>query len=139
MQASTHVFPGGVLDEADLSPQWLDVFGDLQHHTNINPFASILNLKDSSTPQLPLYSNVPGDVDSLPGEIAFRICAIRELFEEAGVLLARDIANVKTVLELLPGSFRPFVKFLSDSAREQWRKRVHSNAQEFTTMCRCMS
>lgn len=136
VQANTHVFPGGVLDEADFSPQWLHVFGDLQHHTDMNPFASILNLKDSSAPQLPLYSTVPGDVDSLPGEIAFRICAIRELFEEAGVMLARDIASIKTMLELLPGSFKPTVKFLSASIREQWRERVHSNAREFTTMCR---
>ena len=135
MQASTHVFPGGVLDEADFSPQWLNVFGK-QHHTNIKPFASILNLKDSSAPRLPLYSTVPSDVDSLPGEIAFRICAIREMFEEAGVLLARDNGNAKTVLDLLPGSFKPSVKLLSDSLQEQWRERVHNNAGQFITMCR---
>lgn len=112
------------------------MFGDLQRHTIIKPFASILNLKDSSGPRLPLYSTVPSDDDSLPGEIAFRICAIREMFEEAGVLLARDNGSVKTVLDLLPGTFKPSVKLLSDSVQQHWRKRVHSDAREFTTMCR---
>lgn len=136
MQANTHVFPGGVLDEADFSPKWLSVFGDLQCHTDKKPFASILDLKNTSERRLPLYSAIPSDVDCLQGEIAFRICAIREMFEEAGVLLARDSGDVETVLDLLPGSFKPSVKLLPDSIREQWRKRVHNNAQEFVTMCR---
>lgn len=136
LQANTHVFPGGVLDEADFSPRWLKLFGELQHCTSKKLFASILTLKDSSVPNLPLYSTVPSDVGSLQGEIAFRICAIREMFEEAGVLLARDNSDVDAVLDLIPGSFKPAVKLLPESVREQWRKRVHSDAEEFVTMCR---
>ena len=93
-------------------------------------------MKDSTAPRLPLYNTIPNDIDCIQGEIAFRICAIREMFEEAGVLLARDTSDVDTVFDLLPGSFRPAVKLLPIPLREQWRERVHSNAEEFITMCR---
>lgn len=58
------------------------------------------------------------------------------MFEEAGVLLARDSSDVDTVLDHLPGSFRPAVKLLPNTVLEEWRERVHSNAEEFITMCR---
>ena len=125
-----------MLDDADFSPKWLDLFGAIKSHTGRRPFTPILNMKDSSAPRLPLYSTVPNDSNSLCGEIAFRICAIREMFEEAGLLLARDSSDVDTVLGLLPGSFRPAVKLLPNSVLEEWRERVHSNAEEFITMCR---
>ena len=136
LQANAHVFPGGVLDDADFSPKWLDLFVAIESHTGRQPFTPILNMKDSNAPRLPLYSTTPNDSDSLRGEIAFRICAIREMFEEAGLLLARDSSDVGTVLDLLPGSFRPAVKLLPNSVLEEWRERVHSNAEEFITMCR---
>ena len=125
------MFPGGVLDDADFSPKWLDLFHEIKPRRQL--FSPILNLKDSGAPRLPLYNTIP---DSIRGEIAFRICAIREMFEEAGVLLARDTSDIDTALDLLPGSFTPAVKLLPDSLREQWRERVHSNAEEFVTMCR---
>ena len=133
MQANTHVFPGGVIDEADFSPKWINIFSELSHCATKNVFASIVNFKCSSAPRLPLYSTVPS---SIQGEIAFRICAIREMFEEAGVLLARDKNEIEAVLNLLPGSFKPAVKVLPDKLLEHWRKRVHSNANEFLKMCR---
>ena len=136
LQANAHVFPGGVLDNADFSPKWLDLFGEIKSHSSGQPFSSIINMKDSNAPRLPLYSTIPNDSGSLRGEIAFRICAIREMFEEAGLLLARDSSDVDTVLDLLPGSFKPAVKLLPDSVLEEWRERVHSNAEEFITMCK---
>ena len=136
LQANAHVFPGGVLDDADFSSEWLDLFSPVKGHTSRQPFTSILNMKDSSALRLPLYSTIPGGSDSLCGEIAFRICAIREMFEEAGLLLARDLSDVDTVLDLLPGSFRPAVKLLPTSVLEEWRERVHNNAKEFIIMCR---
>lgn len=68
--------------------------------------------------------------------MAFRICAIREVFEEAGVLLVRDNEDVASKMDLLPGTFSPAVKVLPKGISEKWRKRVHSNAEEFATMCR---
>lgn len=134
-QANTHVFPGGVLDDADYSPKWLDLFGAIKTHSSRQLFMSLLNMKDSRASRLPLYSTIPNNSDSIQGEIAFRICAIREMFEEAGMLLVRDSNDVDTVLNLLPGSFRPAVKLLPKPVLEHWRERVHHNAEDFITMC----
>ena len=131
MQPNTYVFPGGVIDEADHSRRWLDLFSSSSTH----PFSSILSLRQPHQPRLPLYSTVP-ESGPIVGEVAFRICAIREMFEETGVLLARDRESVSSSVGLFPGSFSPAVKVLSEGVREEWRKRVSSNAHEFVTMCR---
>ena len=76
--------------------------------------------------------------DCLPEEIAYRICAIRELFEETGILLARKKEEVVDfpVHGLSPGTVSPVVMSLSDATLTQWRERVHDNAYNFITMCR---
>ena len=76
--------------------------------------------------------------DCLPEEIAYRICAIRELFEETGILLARKKEEVVDfpVHGLSPGTVSPVVMSLSDTTLSQWRERVHDNAYNFITMCR---
>src|SRR5690348_563781 len=61
-----HVFPGGRVDEADrdvAEPSWCDGVDVAMHQLDLLPA-----------------------VDA----VAFHVAAIRELFEEAGVLLARD-------------------------------------------------
>lgn len=124
------------MDKADYSSSWMNLFGELQNITTEELFRSILNVRKHNEPRLPLYDCVPDDKNTIPGEIAFRICAIREMFEEAGVLLARNCENIETVATQLPGSFKPAVKILPESLRQHWRERVHSNANEFLVMCR---
>lgn len=131
--ANNYVFPGGRLDKADTSPEWLKLF-HLSSSSHMNPFHPILALRDHShTPPLPIYKEVlEGQIQ---GEIAFRICAVRELFEEAGVLLARERQDVPEVLDRLPGTFPPVVKSLEQGELEHWRKKVHENAEEFLNLC----
>ena len=85
--------------------------------------------------RLPSYETIPPDAP-VPGEVAFRICAVREIFEEAGVLLVRDFSQVSGCLELLPGSFKPSVKQLPGEVLKDWMERVHNDAGEFVRMCR---
>ncbi len=118
-----HVFPGGVLDKADYSADWLTVFS--HHQTSFPSF--------TSTHALPLYSQVPAP---LSGEVAFRICAIREMFEEAGVLLVRDRDDHAPLSALLPGTFNASVRVLPEATLEHWRRRVHNNAHEFLALCK---
>lgn len=68
--------------------------------------------------------------------MAFRICAIREFFEEAGILLARDRDKMVSVMDVVPGMCSPAVKVLPQAEMREWREKVHNNAQEFITMCR---
>lgn len=129
LQANTHVFPGGVLDEADYSPDWLHLFKSSGCN---EPFSSITSLKPRS---LPLYDICPRN-GPIAGEVAFRICVIREFFEEAGVLLARDRNKMASVAGVVPGTCSPALKELSQSEMREWREKVHNNAYEFITMCR---
>lgn len=69
------------------------------------------------------------------GEVAVRICAVRELFEEAGLLLARGEEEVAEVSDWVPGTFPPAVKSLEAGELDHWRQRVHNNAEEFLTLC----
>lgn len=129
-QANTHVFPGGVLDEADYSPSWLHLFAEQSGCTQ--PFASITSLKP---PSLPLYGACPQE-GPIAGEVAFRICAIREFFEEAGILLARDRDKIAPIVDVVPGTCSPALKKLPQAEMRSWREKVHNNAHEFITMCR---
>ena len=64
-----HVFPGGKLDEADTAPELL------QHCSGLEASAQA--------------------IPDLPRELAagYRVAALRELYEEAGVLLARTASG----------------------------------------------
>ena len=73
---------------------------------------------------------------ALPGEVALRICAIREMFEESGVLLARERDQSREMMAYVPGSIPPAVMPMSEECASQWRNRVHINAQNFIAMCR---
>lgn len=115
-----------MLDEADYSPGWLPLFGSSK------AFSSITSLKPRS---LPLYDTCPHN-GPIPGEVAFRICAIREFFEEAGILLARNRDSVVSVEDVVPGTCSPSLKDLSQVEMREWREKVHSNAHDFITMCR---
>ena len=126
-QANTHVFPGGVLDEADYSPRWLHLFTEQE-----SPFSIIASPKPNA---LPIYGSVPQD-GLIVGEVAFRICAIREFFEEAGILLARDKSEVASKVGMVPGSFGPAIKELPQAKMKEWRTKVHNDAHEFISMCR---
>lgn len=84
MQPNNYVFPGGVIDRFDFSPKWLDVFG-ASLPPQVNPFSSIAGLTQPGRLHPPAFDDTRES--PLPGDVAFRICAIRETFEEAGVLL----------------------------------------------------
>ena len=124
-----------MIESADYSPQWKDLYHECCAPYK-NPFSPILDLNQSNRPKLPLYNDIKNT--PIAGEVAYRICAIREIFEEAGVLLARDKQQVAQLVDILPGSFPPAVKTLPAGVLSEWRRRVHDNADEFLTMCKCV-
>lgn len=89
-----YVFPGGVLDAADRSANWLCLFAP--HHGP--PHFNLVPRPPPRTgfPVLPPMGTdaADGDDAALPYDVAFRICAIRETFEEAGVLVLRPRASL---------------------------------------------
>ena len=112
---NAYVFPGGVTDKNDFNSKWRDL---------------IENCKDKSRPTKNLkLSNVPRPMlildetqnNTLERDIAFRIGAIRETFEEAGILLYKGCdRNIN----------------LSSDSLSEWREKVCQNPEEFYTMCK---
>ncbi|XP_019278874.1 acyl-coenzyme A diphosphatase NUDT19 isoform X2 [Panthera pardus] len=119
-----HVFPGGVLDKADHSPDWLRLFAP--HHGpprfGLGPPLS----RPASFPGLPDAADEDGA--ALPDDVAFRICAIREAFEEAGVLLLRPRAALPTAAE-------PARALAPPPGLDAWRDRVRRDPRHFLSLC----
>lgn len=118
-----HVFPGGVLDAADSSPDWVSLFAP--RHTPP---------RFGLGPEPPRQTSFPGlfhgDADSaaLPDDVALRICAIRETFEEAGVLLLRPRDSARASQE-------PSIALSPPAGLADWRSRVRSDPRCFLQLC----
>jgi len=119
------VFPGGVVHETDYSGDWHAVYKKVMR-CNLRD----MNFKSSATASRSSHKLI--DNWTLPPDVAYRICAIRETFEESGVLLAtnRDLLS----------SHKPFI--VSCSADElmkvaaDQRKKVEQKPEYFLQMCK---
>ena len=73
---------------------------------------------------------------SIPPEVAFRICGIRETFEESGVLLARSQSDFQQESDEM---FRPLCGKVYDKLPidqlKTYRKLVHKDDSKFLEMC----
>lgn len=128
-----YVFPGGVAADVDFSSEWIGVFDFLGRDQRQNIF-DFLQRGGEGTPMFsrirePKFSNIPS-------EVAFRICAIRETFEESGVLLVRDAS--KNLDNWWPNLWEKpseagFIK--DQSVINEWRSKVDKDPEEFLRMC----
>ncbi|XP_052817092.1 acyl-coenzyme A diphosphatase NUDT19-like [Mya arenaria] len=131
-----HVFPGGVADAADFSPEWLHQFGKLGDDS-VDSMKSFLS---RGGPGPYMFSRErPNEFSEVPSELAFRICAIRETFEESGILLVRDINRLRN--EPIKEGDQPVSgksSILSDSILKPWREKVDEDASQFIIMCKTL-
>ncbi|XP_018018298.1 acyl-coenzyme A diphosphatase NUDT19 [Hyalella azteca] len=90
------VFPGGVHDVADADPAWLELFSKCEVSSQkINqlfrqPDALRAGTYRSLAKQMEMLPNQTEDAMMLP-EFSLRLTALRETFEETGLLLARPV------------------------------------------------
>lgn len=122
---NAYVFPGGLVDPSDFSPEWLQLFAAFRHL----PQFGLATVKQLHLARPPIFATDRKQLGSpIPGDVAFRICAVRETFEESGVLL------VVPSEEAGPG------KGVSDRWDSRliakWRSLVLENPQHFIRMCR---
>lgn len=118
-----HVFPGGVLDAADSSTDWLQLFSP--HH---RPPRFGLGPAPPPRAAFPVLGVARNDAAALPDDVAFRICAIREAFEEAGVLLLRPRGPPPVARELGRALQPP-------PGLAAWRARVRRDPRYFLRLC----
>ncbi|XP_042237749.1 nucleoside diphosphate-linked moiety X motif 19-like [Homarus americanus] len=105
------VFPGGVTAASDFSQDWLNVFKKCGYSA-----PDLKNEFRNPSPLPEIYANKPPHY-ILP-EVGFRITAIRETFEECGLLLATHHLGSS----------------LDQHELEQWRKAVHNDPSKFLAM-----
>ena len=81
---NAYVFPGGVLAESDSSDAWLELFHS-QGYSEDDLQALVLSHVDR-----PFLMSKAAVTESVARDLALRLTAIRETFEESGVLLYRE-------------------------------------------------
>lgn len=118
------VFPGGIAAKVDFLPQWLEILNTASpgNNTADNEFGIFVNQSNDDRPQMIRKPIIREDLQpSISANVGFRICAIRETFEESGILLYRPF----------PGSQ---CELTADTLRD-WRKKVNQDENEFFNMC----
>ena len=125
---SSLVFPGGTLSSSDYSSDWKPLLERVTKR-RMTDIAQDFHIKAGVRP--PIISDFMGNrSDVLPADIAFRICAIRETFEECGILLLTDWQQ----------SFPKHCWYQVDAdTKATYQRRVRDSADEFLTMCRELS
>lgn len=104
------VFPGGVISKEDFSSSWIDLFKNSGHNQD-DLDALVLDGVDR-----PLLMEKASLDEVVSRDIAVRLAAIRETFEESGILVTKsDSANA------MAHSFSS-IEELSD-----WRTKVHKD------------
>ena len=106
-----------MIEKADFSNDWMELFRRSFAKFG-KDFTSLVNIQGPRPPVL----NKSASTD-IPNEVAFRICAIRETFEESGVLLLKSFADKQQ-------------SNLNIDDIQSWRKEVYADATKFFTMCR---
>lgn len=151
-----HVFPGGHLSEADTSPAWLDLFrsfgyeensflslsagGPIEHSPEYEVAVGVTKtyFLSISYPIKPfdclLFRSVFfcflflfQESGCLPGWMSLRLGAIRETFEESGILLCRSGGSVEKE--------NGFASFFILNELEAWQKRVRADPRQMLTLC----
>lgn len=134
---NAYVFPGGMLDSSDFSSDWLDIFKSFSSSPNFG----LRSVKQPVQTRPPIFATDRLKLGSpIPGEVALRICALRETFEESGVLLAVSKLEEKSLLKSLQGQRVSDEHYkVNDLCRDdlsKWRALVNQNPSNFVRMCR---
>lgn len=136
---NAYVFPGGMVDSSDFSSEWLDIF----KHFSSFPNFGLRRVEQRADTRPPIFATDRLKLGSpIPGEVAFRICALRETFEESGVLLVVPKPEENTSFKIthdtsaLHQERRNTVSELCSTELSKWRTLVNQNPSNFVRMCR---
>lgn len=116
-----YVFPGGTVDQADANLKWREHFAAFG--LDNDRLASLVP-RTASRPQI-----FRSGENELLREVSLRITAIRETFEECGILICRRDKG---------GRARPgWAEHISlpEGERQAWQSKVHNDATEFLNLC----
>ena len=134
MFSSQYTFPGGTLDAADFSDKWWSVYERLSSKLGVESVRQCLHSNVGFDNDLLLYKESGETENGIPAHVAFRICAIREVFEETGLLLCLGLEGLsEREFRSLPE--RGSSHFSKIANLTEWRESVHSDANRFFDLC----
>ncbi|XP_066439133.1 acyl-coenzyme A diphosphatase NUDT19-like [Eleutherodactylus coqui] len=126
--SNTFVFPGGLAEPSDFSSDWVKVF---ERHAQ-KPNFGLGVVKQPPYTRPPMFITDRTKFGSpIPGEVAFRICAIRETFEESGILL---VVPENSSIEDNQNFMAAYEQ--DGKAIARWREEVQSDPLQFIEMCK---
>ena len=137
---NAYVFPGGLIEPSDFSSEWLDIFKAFRRSPNFG--LGIVKQQPATRP--PIFATDRTKLGSpIPGDVAFRICAVRETFEESGVLLAVPKEEENSLLKKNENTssqnqteLTRVYQMCDKSELAKWRVLVNKNPSNFIRMCR---
>ncbi|XP_073715159.1 acyl-coenzyme A diphosphatase NUDT19 [Misgurnus anguillicaudatus] len=138
---NAYVFPGGLVDSSDFSSEWQEIFKSFIKAPNYG----IGVVKQPPETRPPIFATDRIKLGSpIPGDVAFRICAVRETFEESGVLLVvpkpeESHTNVHTGNTNDGDSQSALTRLCERWDRDvltKWRSLVISDPANFIKMCK---
>lgn len=115
------VFPGGAVDKQDANPNWTDFF--VRQGISKDLLAGLTKV-GGTRPFI--FEN--DDPSALDRNISLRITALREAFEELGVLLGHKEDEAGT-------SASGYSKAVGGFDIEKWQKQVHDGEKQFVELC----
>ncbi|KAJ8248980.1 hypothetical protein GJAV_G00229850 [Gymnothorax javanicus] len=138
---NAYVFPGGVVEPADFSSDWLETFTSFRHLPNFG-LGFVKQAPESRPPIFAMDRLEPGSLVS--SSVALRICAVRETFEESGILLAVPKNSLNNITDIVSHGKDKYIDTsltgLNDTwdklELSRWRSLVIENASNFIRMCR---
>uniref|UniRef100_A0A8C2AI22 Acyl-coenzyme A diphosphatase NUDT19 n=1 Tax=Cyprinus carpio TaxID=7962 RepID=A0A8C2AI22_CYPCA len=138
---NAYVFPGGLADASDFSSEWQEVFQSFTKAPNYG--IGVVRQPPETRP--PIFATDRAQLGSpIPGDVAFRICAVRETFEESGVLLAvpkHEESGIRVRTDDARDSDpQPTLTTLSGlwdrDMLSKWRSLVIGDSANFIKMCK---
>ncbi|XP_028331681.1 acyl-coenzyme A diphosphatase NUDT19 [Gouania willdenowi] len=130
---NAYVFPGGMLDSSDFSSDWLGIFKTVGK----SPSFGLRGVKQPMETRPPIFATDRLKLgSSIPGEVALRICALRETFEESGVLLVVPKPEGGGGVINPPEDISVCDPQLCSTELSKWRTLVNQNPSNFIRMCR---
>ncbi|KAJ8343366.1 hypothetical protein SKAU_G00306950 [Synaphobranchus kaupii] len=134
-----YVFPGGMVDPSDFSSDWLETFKSFRQSPNFG----LGFVKQETRP--PIFATDRQKLGSpITSDVAFRICAVRETFEESGILLVVPKNEENNIINTMNHSgdnqvTTPLTRLhelCGNRELARWRSLVIADPCNFIRMCR---
>lgn len=121
---SGYVFPGGKIEGADASLDWLELFKSFGIEEDY--FNDLICHNSTHTP---IFTRNTG-TNELMRSISLRISALRETFEECGLLICNNSLLHRQETNTL------WASYLAGINLKEWQKAVRDDPSKFLDLCR---